>query len=68
MMEQLRRKDQTVAAQKNEIEKLYIRVKEHVLIQDQLYKDYITLERNFDRKEKHLKAETRKVGDKLLEE
>jgi len=38
------RKDETLKAQKREIDNLYNRVKKYLLMQDHLYKNYVDME------------------------
>jgi hypothetical protein len=47
MIELNKRKDETLEIQKDQIEKLYAKIKDYLLIQDQLYKDFTSVERNF---------------------
>jgi len=55
MIELNKRKDDTIGEQKDNIERLYEKIKDYLLTQDQLYKDYVRLERSFKRKEETLK-------------
>lgn len=68
MIEVNKRKDELISSQKDQIDRLYAKVKDHLLVQDQLYKDYVTVERNSEHKQVQLKENCRKFEDLLLHE
>ena len=51
----IKRKDENLKTQQIEIDSLYNRVRDYILTQDQLYKDFIKMERAFTKKEAELK-------------
>ena len=55
-------------SQKQEIDELYKRIKNYLLTQDCLYKDYIRVERSFYQKEERLKKQLRDSEDRLMEQ
>lgn len=61
--EVIKRKDETCKFQQIEIDSLYKRVRSYVLTQDQLYKDYVKMERGFQKKEQGMKDRLREVQD-----
>jgi hypothetical protein len=66
--ELIKRKDDNLKNQQIEIESLYKRVRSYVLTQDQLYKDFVKMERAFQKKEQDLKTTLRSCQDQVLEE
>jgi hypothetical protein len=52
-LELIKRKDENLFSQQNEIDGLYKRVRNYLLTQDQLYKGYVKMEKEFtDKKTK----------------
>lgn len=64
----VKRKDENLKFQQIEIDSLYKRVRSYVLTQDQLYKDFVRMERAFTKKEQLAKEKLREVQDQVLEE
>jgi septal ring factor EnvC (AmiA/AmiB activator) len=52
----------------NEIDGLYKRVRSYILTQDQLYKDFVRMERTFKKREDDLRAQFRSNQDLVMEE
>jgi septal ring factor EnvC (AmiA/AmiB activator) len=52
----------------NEIDGLYKRVRSYILTQDQLYKDFVRMERAFKKREDDLRAQFRSNQDLVMEE
>ena len=55
-VELIKRKDEELNNKNNEIETLYKRVRDYLLIQDQLYKDYISMEKEYNKKKDEMSA------------
>lgn len=55
-------------AHQNEIEVLYKRARDYLLVQDQLYKDFVKLEKDHDDKKKEADTQLRNARDGLYEE
>jgi len=45
----IKRKDEELSSKNIEIDSLYKRVRDYLLIQDQLYKDYVHAEKDFNK-------------------
>ena len=54
--------------QKKEIDELYTKIRDHVWVQDQLYKDYIRVEKNYANKEKKYKEKIVQLENNAQEE
>lgn len=63
-----RRKDEQVANQQSEIKMLYEKIRRYLLTQDQLYKDYVRLERGAKKTQEQLKDQNRASQDLVMEE
>lgn len=53
-MELLRRKDEDLTNKNNEIEHLYKKIRDYLLVQDQLYKDFVKQEKDYNSKKETL--------------
>lgn len=67
-LEIIKRKDESLNSQNMEIESLYNRIRSYLLTQDQLYKDYIRIERHLKRTEENYAIRLRKAEDQVMEE
>ena len=67
-LELIKRKDENLVAQQGEIDVLYKRCRDYLLVQDQLYKDFIKMEKDYDAKKVDLEVQLRNARDGLLEE
>ena len=53
-IELIKRKDEEIITKNNEIEHLYGKIRDYLLVQDQLYKDFVKQEKDFTSKSKEL--------------
>ena len=52
----------------NEIEHLYEKIRDYLLVQDQLYKDYVKMEKTYEQRNKELETTLKNTRDQLYEE
>ena len=64
----LRRKDLDLKAQKEELELLHTRMRSQCLTQDQLYMDFVRMERHFQKQSERDRTEHRNTQNLLMEE
>lgn len=64
----IRRKDQDLKAQKDELELLHTRMRSQCLTQDQLYMDFVKMERHFQKQAERDRTEHRNTQQLLMEE
>lgn len=67
-IELLRRKDEELTNKNNEIERLFKQVRDYVLVQDQLYKDFTKNEKDFEKKKTEMETQLRNTRESLYEE
>jgi hypothetical protein len=67
-IELIKRKDEDLTNKNNEIEYIYKKVRDYLLVQDQLYKDFVKQERDYSTKKTELENTLRNTRDMLHEE
>lgn len=64
----IKRKDEELSSKNIEIDSLYKRVRDYLLIQDQLYKDYVHAEKDFTKSKDEQQVKLRNATDSWHEE
>jgi len=67
-LELLKRKDDNMVQYQNNIENVTTRIRDYLLVQDQFYKDYVKMEKDFNKKKEELENSLRNARDSLHEE
>ena len=67
-LELIKRKDQTALFTADEVEKLYSRIREYLLLQDKLYRAFVKEEKNYAEKTKKQGQEVENLRQNVLEE
>ena len=63
-----KRKDEELATKNLEIESLYKRIRDYLLVQDELYKDYVRNDRDTHKVKEEFTVKIRNVTDSFHEE
>ena len=64
----MRRKDEELGSKQAEIDTLYRKTRDYLLVQDMLYKDFVRMEKDYNFKREETETTLRNTRDSLHEE
>ena len=62
-MELVKRKDEELSTKNQEIEQLYKRIRDYLMVQDQLYKDFVKAEKTSTKTKDEMEAKFKDIND-----